>query len=529
MKLKGILLTISGLTLAAAPAIAISCQKPEDHDSGNQTQNNPKPEPDTTNNETLKTELNKTINAINNLDIKNKSQYTADQLATMDKAELAKLVSIPEANFDENKYGITVVKAEKKLNDDATAYDLDLTIQIYSKENNQVISLTKKFKNLSGFNIAESDLKALIANKYINDFAQGITLDVENKAEKYAKDVTKEQINVTIDPQNQHKDLFEVTVESFRPKAVNTTLEVTLLISSKESSAKQTVNLEINGFKSYDANLEKTQLQAALASSMRDIQLTVNNNKLLPSQVTRDNIVASGYDENNFDFSILEDKIEQNGSTFRVVEAGLQPQFKLDSLTYAKLGLKIKFKLTAKANAEITQTGEFEIKSGFPAITGSIFKTPLAKTVDETPTQPTSPRDIKYLQLQYRKKEGKKTVTVTAFIKKDLEPVADDDAHKELKYKYRELRQKILDNLFVNSSDGSGSKMIVPNLPSAQRTFLTHILYTIDRQYYATNPKSEPYQLFSAAKGKELFASYMTYNVDNMIDIAKKTATNANV
>ncbi|MFV8419057.1 hypothetical protein [Mycoplasma sp. HF3V] len=92
MKLKGILLTISGLTLAAAPAIAISCQKPEDQDSGNQTQNNPKPEPDTTNNETLKTELNKTINAINNLDIKNKSQYTADQLATMDKAELAKLV-----------------------------------------------------------------------------------------------------------------------------------------------------------------------------------------------------------------------------------------------------------------------------------------------------------------------------------------------------------------------------------------------------------------------------------------------------
>ncbi|MFV8401387.1 hypothetical protein [Mycoplasma sp. 005V] len=528
MKLKGILLTISGLTLAAAPAIAISCQKPEDQDSGNQTQNNPKPEPDTTNNETLKTELNKTINAINNLDIKNKSQYTADQLATMDKAELAKLVSIPGTNFDETKYGITVVKAEKKLNEEATAYDLDLTIQIYSKENNQVISFTRKFQNLSGFNIAIEDVNTLISNKYINDFARSITLDVANKENIFAKDVEKNQVTITIPEQAAHKDLFNVAVESLRPKAINTTLEVTLLVSSKKSATQQTVTVDITGFKNDETTLANEELKTSLAANIKDIKLSVNDTKLLPSQVGRENIIASNYDEKNFTFAILEDVVTGENTPEATVEYALQPQFKLDPFTFAKLGLKVKFKLTAKSNPEITATSVYDINKGFPSISRSIFQTPKDSTVDSNPTPPESARDIKYLQLQYKKKQSDKNL-VTGFIKKDLEPINEKDPYKDLKYKYKDLRQKILDNLFVKSSDGSGSLMIVPNLPTAQRTFLTWILFTIDRQYYAPKPKAELYQLFNAPLGKDALTQNTTYNVDHIIDIAKKTATNANV
>ncbi|MFV8472410.1 hypothetical protein ACNQ2A_03260 [Mycoplasma sp. 1458C] len=526
MKLKGILLTISGLPLVATPVLAASCYQP----SQQQGINPETPGTDFQLDEKIKTKLNKTINSIKNLDIKDKARYTVDQLVAMDKAELASLITIADDNFNPEDFNIIVVNAEKKLNDDGIAYDLDLTIQLVDKAKNDVTSFTRKFKGLSGFNISDADLKALIASKYINAFAKKITLDVASKAEMLAKDVTKEQIAINIDPEAPQKDLFNVEIISFRPKAVSTTLEVTLLISAKNSSAKETILLDIEGFKNEENELNNAALKEALTANMKDIKLTVKNNKLVPSQVTRNDIAASNYDEKNFTFSILDDVTQQEGNIIKVVEPALQPQFKLDSSKYAKLGLKIKFKLTAKTNSEISQTGEFEIKSGFPNITASIFSTPLAKTVVEEPAQSAGSRDVKYLQLQYRKKtEDKKYTTATAFVKKDLDPIDENDPHKDLKYKYKELRQKILDNLFVKSNDGSGSLMIIPNLPTTQRTFLATILFSIDRQYYASKPKSEPYQLFNAPKGKELFAIYLTYNVENMIDIAKKTATNANV
>ncbi|MFV8470937.1 hypothetical protein ACNQ2I_02115 [Mycoplasma sp. Z355B] len=517
MKLKGILLTLSGLTLAATPALAISCHKPEQK-PGEETK---EPQDKEKTEVSLKTELNRMINSITNLEIKNKSQYTVDQLVGMDKQELSNLIEISAPEYDSKKYGVTVTKAEKKLNKDATAYDLDLTIQLFNKENIQITSFQRKFRELSGFNIAIEEVKALIANKNIHNFAKDITLSVENKSEILTKDVTKEQIIVSISPDAEYKDLYEIEIESFRPKAINTVLEVTLLILSKESDAKETVNFDIEGFKADKTTLNDEQLKEALSANIKDIELTVDDKKLFPSQVKNENIVASKYDAELFTFSILN---EQD-------KPALEPQFKLDPFKYAKMSLKVRFQLTAKNNSEITGVGEYEITKGFPDISRSISKTPLAKTVESDPTRPEFPNVAKYLQVQYHKTvNGKKDPNaVTAFLKKDLDPINDNDPYKDIKSKYKDLRQKIIENLFVKSSDGTGSLMIVPNLGNTHRTFLTWILFTIDRQYYATTPKAELYQLFNSPLKKDGFNQSNSYSVDSIINIAKSTVNNGNI
>ncbi|WP_416755631.1 hypothetical protein ACM0K4_01110 [Mycoplasma sp. VS42A] len=530
MKLKGMLLTLSGLTLAATPVLAVSCHKPS-QESG--TKDDKGTDTEEKLNEKLKTELNKTINSITKLDIKNKAQYTVDQLVAMDKTQLASLITIADENFNKDQFGITVIKAEKKLNDEGIAYDLDLTLQLFNKAKDTITSFPRKFKSLTGFNIAEADLNALIASKYISTFAKKITLDVPSKAEMLAKDVTKEQITINIDPQAPYKDLFTVEVESCRPKAVSTTLEVALVISAKDGSVKETILLDIEGFKKDDTELKNAALKEALAANIKDIRLSVKaNNKLAPSQITRQDIIASNYDADNFTFAILDDETKQEGNVIKVVEPGLQPQFKLDPLSLAKLGLKVKFKLTAISNPEISATGEYEIKNGFPSMMSSIFTTPSSKTVVSNPARPESPRDIKYLQVQYSRKKldnPKEKEDVTVFIKRDLEPIADNDLNKELKAKYNALREKIITNLFEKSTDGTGSLRIISSLDRTQRTYVTRILFTIDRQYYATKPKSEPYLLFNAPAEKDILKQNNPFSVDHIIEIAKKTSTNANI
>ncbi|MFV8499930.1 hypothetical protein ACNQ1M_02430 [Mycoplasma sp. VS424B] len=528
MKLKGILLTLSGLTLAATPVLAVSCYQPSQESD---TKDDKGTDTEAKLNEKLKTELNKTINSITKLDIKNKAQYTADQLVAMDKTQLASLITIADENFNKDQFGITVIKAEKKLNDEGIAYDLDLTLQLFNKAKDTITSFPRKFKSLTGFNIAEADLNALIASKYISTFAKKITLDVPSKAEMLAKDVTKEQITINIDPQAPYKDLFTAKIESCRPKAVSTTLEVALAISAKDGSVKETILLDIEGFKKDDTELKNAALKEALAANIKDIRLSVKaDNKLTPSQITRQDIIASNYDTDNFTFAILDDVTKQEGNVIKVVEPGLQPQFKLDPLLLAKLGLKVKFKLTAISNPEISATGEFEIKNGFPPMAKSIFTTPSSKTVESKPARPDSPKDINYLQIQYTKKAANKpTEEVTAFIKRDLDPVADDDLNKELKAKYKALREKIIANLFEKSTDGSGSLRIISSLDRTQRIYVTRILFTIDRQYYAEKPKSEPYLLFNAPAEKDIFKQNNPYGVDHIIEIAKKTSINANI
>ncbi|MHA3801963.1 hypothetical protein [Mycoplasma sp. VS30B] len=582
MKLKSILLTISGLTIASTPIMAISCNSKEnpnetqpstndktDNKNDNQgSQGTQGPQGGSNNNGNnhtndkghnggdsnvvspkddvqLKANLDAKIQGLQHLDIKDKIKYTADQIKEMDKAELAKKIEVVDSGFENDKYGFTVVNVEKKLKD-GSKYVINLEVQLFAKDKPKLLSETKKFNDIEGFNISKDDLMELLEQSKREAFIKGLSIQVDNKEHIKISELTKEQIKVISNADEAVQKLYTVDVESFRPKAVNTTLEATLTITVVKSGAKITVVKELEGFK--DEKSVQT-IDEILAASINDIKLSTKLDAAkkapFPSLVKESDIIATGYNDEMLDFSVVEGSIKPK---FEIIPPS---QFLSFSAPQFKSSVSLKIKLTSKEDPSKSVEKDFVIDNlstpdkriYFAPIKSTLYEEnatasdsdankPKDTTTSDAITDKTSSanRPTKSLQLVARKNKQNYDV----LIKYELEEIKKDDKNMYIKMKLMNLRSLIIDTLFEKSPDQTGKKIMLSTLTETIKQFTSRIIFTIDALYYSENPAEEYYDLFNGPSmvdkisNRKVPVNYLL-NANYLIYMAQNLSKNGNV
>ncbi|MHA3839368.1 hypothetical protein ACX1NB_02280 [Mycoplasma sp. HF14] len=527
MKLKSILLTISSLSIMTAPII--SCNN--NHSSNNtQTSTN---DNSLNNNTQLKTALDAKIQGIQNLDIKDKINYTADEIKEMNKTELAQMIEVVDQGFDKDKYGFIVVNVEKKLNE-GSKYVINLEVKLFAKDKPQLLSEAKVFNNIGGFNISKDNLSELVEQAKKDAFINGLSIQVDNKEKIQISQLTKEQIHIISDADEATQKLYKVAVEDFRAKSVPTTLEVTLSIISVKSGTKFTALKELEGFMAQEAS---QSIEEILASNINDIKLSTkldaSNKAPFPSLVKETDIVATGYNEELLDFSVVEGSIKPK---FEIIPPS--QALAAFAATQFKSSISFKIKLTAKNDA--TKSIEKDcIIEGLSTPDKRLYLTPLKSTIEEANTPSSSEinngdntinKTTKSIQLIGRK--NKKNYDV--LVKYQLEDLNEDDKHAVYKSKLVKLRNMLIDALFEKVPDQTGKKIMLSTLTDAIRQYASRIIFTIDALYYSSNPAREYLELFDGptvidkTTNKEVPANYLQ-NANYLMYIAAQLAKNGNV